>query len=142
MATRAIRSAIACRSRTWSGRNPGAGVVVATQMPSVCTVSTTGHAAACPDGLRATIARHNLPWCVSQVGARTEFQFCTTPPRNGSEADAILDPALEQNIHLYLLNRGLVITPFHNMLLVCPDTSSADVQRLLAVFEECVQQLR
>jgi glutamate-1-semialdehyde 2,1-aminomutase len=84
------------------------------------------------EGLRAMIARHSLGWCVTQVGARTEFQFTPTPPRNGSEADAILNPVLEQNIHLYLLNRGLVITPFHNMMLVCPDTTADDVDRLVA----------
>jgi glutamate-1-semialdehyde 2,1-aminomutase len=86
-------------------------------------------------GLREVISRHSLPWCVTQVGARTEFQFTPTPPHNGSEADAILDPALEQTIHLYLLNRGLIITPFHNMMLVCPDTTAADVDRLVAAID-------
>ena len=90
------------------------------------------------DGLRAVIARHGLPWCVTQIGARTEFQFTPTPPRNGSQADAILDPALEQIVHLYLLNRGLLITPFHNMMLVCPDTTAADVDRLVATFDAFV----
>ncbi|MBV5325348.1 MAG: aminotransferase class III-fold pyridoxal phosphate-dependent enzyme, partial [Rhodospirillaceae bacterium] len=93
----------------------------------------TALAAQLAQGLREVIARQQLPWCVTQVGARTEFQFCPEAPGNGTQAGAI---------HLYLLNRGVLITPFHNMLLVCPDTSSADVQRLLAVFEECVQQLR
>ena len=88
------------------------------------------------DGLRAVIARHALPWCVTQVGARCEFQFCSVPPRNGSEAAAAMDEALEQAIHLALLNRGVMITPFHNMMLICPDTSAADVDRLLAAFDE------
>jgi glutamate-1-semialdehyde 2,1-aminomutase len=88
------------------------------------------------DGLRAAIARHGLPWCVTQVGARCEFQFCAVPPRNGSEAAAAMDEALEQAIHLALLNRGVMITPFHNMMLVCPDTSDADIDRLLAAFDE------
>jgi glutamate-1-semialdehyde 2,1-aminomutase len=88
------------------------------------------------DGLRAVIARHALPWCVTQVGARCEFQFCAVPPRNGSEAAAAMDDALEQAIHLALLNRGVMITPFHNMMLVCPDTSDADVDRLLAAVDE------
>ncbi|MFY8043096.1 MAG: aspartate aminotransferase family protein, partial [Rhodoferax sp.] len=55
-----------------------------------------------------------------------------------SEADRILNPALEQNIHLYLLNRGLVITPFHNMMLVCPDTTADDVDRLVASMDAFV----
>ena len=89
-------------------------------------------------GLRAIIHTHRLPWCVTRVGARTEFQFSPTPPSNGTQARACLDAELERIIHLYLLNRGILITPFHNMLLVCPDTRSADVTRLLQVFEECV----
>ena len=92
-------------------------------------------------GLRGAIARHGLPWCVTQIGARTEFQFSPQPPRNGSEAAAGLDGALEQIIHLYLLNRGLLITPFHNMLLVCPQTSAEDVARLLAAFDGCLLEL-
>jgi len=89
-------------------------------------------------GLREVIARHRLAWCVTQIGARTEFQFTPVPPKNGSQADAILDPALEHKIHLYLLNRGLIITPFHNMMLVCPDTTAADVDRLVAAIDEFI----
>ena len=87
------------------------------------------------------IALHRLPWCVTQVGARCEFQFCATPPRNGSEAAAAMDDTLEQALHLALLNRGVMITPFHNMMLVCPDTSDADVDRLLAAFAEVLASL-
>lgn len=93
------------------------------------------------EGLRSVIARHSLPWCVTQVGARCEFQFCATPPRNGSEAGAAMDAGLEQAIHLALLNRGVMITPFHNMMLVCPDTTDADVDRLLAAFDEVLAEL-
>ena len=93
------------------------------------------------DGLRQTIAHHRLPWCVSQVGARTEFQFCSTPPLNGTQASAAMNPELEHAIHLYLLNRDVLITPFHNMMLVCPDTSQADVQRLLAAFDAALTAL-
>ncbi|MEO5932922.1 MAG: aspartate aminotransferase family protein [Duganella sp.] len=100
-----------------------------------------GLAARLADGLRDVIARHRLPWCVTRVGARTEFQFAQSAPRNGTEAQAILDGELEQIIHLYLLNRGLLITPFHNMLLVCPATGEDDVSRLLTAFDNCVQRL-
>lgn len=93
------------------------------------------------DGLRGIIARYELPWCVTQVGARTEFQFTAQPPRDGAEAGAGLDAELEQIIHLYLLNRGILITPFHNMLLVCPQTSAADVSHFLQVYEDCVELL-
>jgi glutamate-1-semialdehyde 2,1-aminomutase len=95
-------------------------------------------AAQLANGLRDIIARHKLPWCVTQIGARTEFQFTPTAPRNGTEAQAAMDSELEQAIHLYLLNRGLLITPFHNMLLVCPETTAAEVARLLSVFDDCL----
>jgi glutamate-1-semialdehyde 2,1-aminomutase len=93
------------------------------------------------DGLRALIAQHRLPWCVTQVGARVEFQFTTTPPHNGSEADAILDGELEHLIHLGLLNRGVMITPFHNMMLVCPQTTVADMQRLLDALAQVLDEI-
>lgn len=93
------------------------------------------------EGLRSVIAHHGLPWCVTQVGARCEFQFCATPPRNGTEAEAAMDDALEHALHLALLNRGVMITPFHNMMLVCPDTSDADVERLLSAFDAVLREL-
>lgn len=92
-------------------------------------------------GLREVIARHGLPWCVTQVGARTEFQFCPTPPRNGSEADRILDGELEHLIHLGLLNRGVMITPFHNMMLVCPQTTDEHVAQLIGALDEALTQI-
>lgn len=93
------------------------------------------------EGLRNVIAKHQLPWCVTQVGARTEFQFSELPPADGSAAGLMLDGELEQIIHLFLLNRGLLITPFHNMMLVCPHTQLQDIARLLAAFDDCLQQL-
>ena len=93
------------------------------------------------DGLRAVIARFSLPWSVTQIGARAEFQFRPQPPRNGREAEAAFDPLLERVIHLYLLNRGVMITPFHNMTLVCPDTSAEAIELLLRVFEACLAEI-
>ena len=93
------------------------------------------------EGLRARIARHGLAWCVTQLGARTEFQFCPTPPRNGSQAAAAFDADLEHLIHLALLNRGVMITPFHNMMLVCPATTQADVQQLLDAFDDVLGRI-
>ncbi|WP_434634820.1 aspartate aminotransferase family protein [Chromobacterium sp. CV08] len=93
-------------------------------------------------GLRELFARFALPWCVTQLGARCEFQFSPRPPRNGSEAGAWQDAELERCIHLHLLNRGLLITPFHNMLLLSPYTSAADVDRLLAAFADWLEAVR
>ena len=94
------------------------------------------------EGLRAALSRHGLPWCVTQVGARCEFQFGPRPPRNGSEAGALARPALEHLVHLALLNRGVMITPFHNMLLASPVTAESDVALLLAAFDEVLGALR
>jgi glutamate-1-semialdehyde 2,1-aminomutase len=91
--------------------------------------------------LRACIARHQLPWSVTQVGARCEFQFGAVLPVNGTQAEALFDPALESLIHLALLNRSVIITPFHNMLLCSPATTHEDVRRLLSAFEEVLNQL-
>ncbi len=98
-------------------------------------------AAMLAQGLRERIARHRLPWCVTQLGARTEFQFRPAPPRNGSEAGISLDPELEHLIHLALLNRGVLITPFHNMMLVCPATTPADVRQLLDAFDDVLSEI-
>lgn len=91
--------------------------------------------------LQALFVRHGLHWCVTQVGARTEFQFCPMPPRNGTQAGAAMDAELEHALHLYLLNRGLLITPFHNMMLICPDTTDADVDLLVAAMDGALTQL-
>ncbi len=91
--------------------------------------------------LRAIIARHQLPWCVTQIGARVEFQFRATPPRNGAEAEAGFNDELEQLLHLSLLNRGVLITPFHNMMLICPATNQSDVAQLVTEFNDIVSEL-
>jgi glutamate-1-semialdehyde 2,1-aminomutase len=93
------------------------------------------------DGLRAVMAQHGFHWCVTQVGARCEFQFGRTPPRNGSQAQALFDPVLEHYLHLALLNRGVLITPFHNMLLCSPATKALDVQKLLSAFDAVLAPL-
>ena len=79
---------------------------------------------------------------VTQVGARCEFQFTASPPRNGSEAGAAMDSELEQALHLALLNRGVMITPFHNMLLVSPHTQAADAEPLAQALAAFIAELR
>jgi glutamate-1-semialdehyde 2,1-aminomutase len=76
--------------------------------------------------LLEVIARRGLPWTVTRLGARMELQFCAETPRDAGDARAAMDDALERALHLYLLNRGVVITPFHNMLLVPPMAAAAD----------------
>ncbi len=92
-------------------------------------------------GLRALFARHALPWSVTELGARCEFQFCPLPPKTGAEAEAAFHDSLQMLLHLYLINRGILITPFHNMTLCCPDTGAADVERLLATLDAALGEL-
>ena len=93
-------------------------------------------AARLADGLTATIARGALPWHVARVGARVEFVCAPGPLRNGSDAARAHAPELEQAIHLGLLNRGCLIAPFHNMMLLCPATTAAQVDQLVGAFAE------
>jgi len=92
-------------------------------------------------GVREAIGRHRLPWHVVQLGARAEYRFCPEPPRSGGESDAAADPALEEYLHLYLANRGVLITPFHNMALMCPATTPADVDAHTAAFAAAAAEL-
>ncbi len=91
--------------------------------------------------LKALIEHHRLTWSVTQIGARCEFQFCANPPRTGREAEAAFHDALEKCIHLALLNRGVMITPFHNMTLICPQTQAADVDRLVAALGDVIDEI-
>jgi glutamate-1-semialdehyde 2,1-aminomutase len=94
------------------------------------------------DGVERIIAERGLPWSVSQLGARAEYRFARPAPRNGTESQASEDRELEDYLHLYLLNRGILLTPFHNMALMGPDTTEADVDLHLAVFDDAVGSLR
>jgi glutamate-1-semialdehyde 2,1-aminomutase len=93
------------------------------------------------EGLTGVAEAHALPWSVVRLGARAELLFAPTPPRNGGAMARALQPPIEQALHLFLLNRGVVITPFHNMTLVCPATREADVDRLVALVGEAVEEL-
>lgn len=94
------------------------------------------------EGARRVIAKHEMPWSVTQLGARAEYWFADPPPRTGSEAATAGDPELEQFLHLYMSNRDLLITPFHNMALMCTDTSVEDVDRHTEVFDQALAELR
>ena len=87
-------------------------------------------------GLGTTIEHRKLPWHVVRVGARVEFICAPGPLRNGTQAEAAHAPALERAVHLALLNRGCLIAPFHNMMLVCPATTAMQVDALCAAFAE------
>ena len=92
-------------------------------------------------GVEEALARHSAPWVIVSLGARAEYRFASTPPRTGAESEAAADRALEEYLHLYLLNRGVLITPFHNMALMCPATSDAQVDRHTEVFGAALEEL-
>jgi glutamate-1-semialdehyde aminotransferase len=94
------------------------------------------------DGADAGIAAHGLPWTCTRLGARGEYTFTASPPRTGAEAYAGGDFALEQLLHLYALNRGILLTPFHNMALMSPATTEDDVDRHTEVFHALLSDLR
>ena len=93
------------------------------------------------DGVSAEIKKYGLPWNVQRLGCRAEYTFCEKPPRNGGESAAASDFELERFLHLYALNRGVLLTPFHNMALMCPETTAADIDLHTRIFAEAAQEL-
>ena len=92
-------------------------------------------------GVAEGIERHDLPWHVTRLGCRVEYLFRRERPRNGTEAAAGGNPELDRLIHLYALNRGILLTPFHNMALMSPATTEADVDLHTEVFDEAAGEL-
>ena len=92
-------------------------------------------------GVAETIDRHALPWHVTRLGCRVEYLFRPERPRTGSEAAAGGNALLDRLIHLYALNRGILLTPFHNMALMSPDTTEGDVDLHTRVFDEAAREL-
>lgn len=93
------------------------------------------------DGVNATIERTGVPWNITQLGCRAEYQFLPEPARNGTVAYHSHDDDLERYLHAHALNRGLIITPFHNMALMAPATTDADVDLHTTLFAEAVDEL-
>jgi glutamate-1-semialdehyde 2,1-aminomutase len=93
------------------------------------------------EGVSDVITRHDVPWSVTRLGCRAEYVFLPQPPGSGGQAAAAINHTLERLMHLHALNRGILLTPFHNMALMSPVTTEADVDRHTAVFEEAVAEL-
>jgi len=89
-------------------------------------------------GVQDVIDAWNLPWIVTRLGCRTEYWFCEKPVRSGSEALAAVDDELDHYMHLGAANRSILMTPFHNMALISPETTAADVDTHTRVFGELV----
>ncbi|MGQ9724988.1 MAG: transaminase [Tepidimonas sp.] len=92
-------------------------------------------------GLNERLRAHALPWTVTRLGARMELQFTPATPRNAHDVRRAAHPALEESLHLFMLNRGVLLTPFHGMMLCSPATDTAHVDQLLTVFDEWLAAL-
>jgi glutamate-1-semialdehyde 2,1-aminomutase len=92
-------------------------------------------------GVEETLERRSVPWSIVSLGARAEYRFCPEPPRTGRESALAADHEIEEYLHLYLINRGVLITPFHNMALMCPATTPAQVDRHTQAFGAAVNEL-
>ena len=94
------------------------------------------------EGVQGVLDEFDVPWSISRLGARAEYRFVAPAPRTGEESAAAADDDLDAYLHLAMCNRGILMTPFHNMALMCPDTSVSDVDTHTTVFREVVAALR
>ena len=93
------------------------------------------------EGVESTLDEFDVPWSIAQLGARAEYRFCRPAPRTGTESAAAHDDEIEEYLHLFMSNRGVLMTPFHNMALMCPATMTSDVELHTVLFREAVRQL-
>lgn len=93
------------------------------------------------EGVQSVISKYDLPWNTTQLGCRTEYWFKREPAKNGGEAEAAVDFELDQYMHLASLNRGILMTPFHNMALISQETTVQDIDYHSEVFEEIVKAI-
>ncbi len=91
------------------------------------------------EGVESTLTEFDVPWSVAQLGARAEYRFTRPAPLTGSESAAAHNDLLEEYLHLFMSNRGVLMTPFHNMALMCPDTTASDVDLHTTLFREAVR---
>jgi glutamate-1-semialdehyde 2,1-aminomutase len=94
------------------------------------------------EGVESALARHDMPWSIEQLGARAEYRFTSPAPVSGTASAAAHDDELEEYLHLHMSNRGVLMTPFHNMALMCPATTAADVDLHTALFDHALAALR
>jgi glutamate-1-semialdehyde 2,1-aminomutase len=92
-------------------------------------------------GVQNLFDKYDLPWSINQLGTRAEYRFAKPYPITGTDAFHAADADLEDFLHLYLVNRGVMLTPFHNMALMCPTTTAAEIERHHEVFEAAIKEL-
>ena len=91
--------------------------------------------------VQAILDSYNIDWSISQIGARAEYRFTSPAPTNGSQSANASDDELDEFMHLYMCNRGILMTPFHNMALMCPTTTVQDVDTHQTLFESAIREL-
>jgi glutamate-1-semialdehyde 2,1-aminomutase len=91
--------------------------------------------------LEQAVRSAGMAWSVTQLGARVEFRYASPAPRTGTESDAAGDGELDDYLHVFFANRGVLLTPFHNMALTCPATTESDVDRYAQVFTDALATL-
>jgi glutamate-1-semialdehyde 2,1-aminomutase len=93
------------------------------------------------DEVKKVIDEFELPWVINRLGCRSEYWFCESLPRNGGDAEAAVDAELDRYMHLVAMNRGILMTPFHNMALIAPDITEKEIDYHTKVFREAVSQI-
>jgi glutamate-1-semialdehyde 2,1-aminomutase len=93
------------------------------------------------EGAKQVMDEFQLPWVINRLGCRAEYWFCESLPRNGGDAEAAVDAKLDRYMHLAAMNRGILMTPFHNMALIAPDVTEKDIDYHTRVFREAVSQI-
>jgi glutamate-1-semialdehyde 2,1-aminomutase len=88
--------------------------------------------------VQAVLDETNIDWSISQLGARAEYRFTKPAPKNGTESALASNDELDEFMHLYSINRNILMTPFHNMALMCPVTKDSDVDAHTKIFKEAV----
>lgn len=91
--------------------------------------------------VNSVLAKYDIQWSISQVGARAEYRFTKPAPINGTQSAKASDDELDEYMHLFMCNRGILMTPFHNMALMCPTTTAAEVDQHAQLFEEAIREL-
>lgn len=93
------------------------------------------------DGVDKIINEYDIPWHINRLGCRSEYRFVKNPPKNGAESEAVYNEDLDSLVHVFMANRGILLTPFHTMVLVSPQTTIEDVDLHNRVFAEIVKEL-
>jgi len=91
--------------------------------------------------VNAVLEKYDIPWSISQVGARAEYRFARPAPKNGTASAKASDDELDEFMHLFMCNRGILMTPFHNMALMCPTTKVEEVDKHGELFEAAIREL-